>query len=502
VLQEPEPVPGGTDVAFDGDGHIVIARGPGEDFLRLSIADGKVISTQPLGARGYDGRGITQTPSGRIAYWSVRGPRHALQKRLQYEREGSVTTFVLDSGQFQMVWGRLFLDACVPPGTRLLASYFTSDELPGESEAEISESSPIDRFTDRSSIMPAPSLLPQLPNPDRPFHLRSSGREIPWTDRLVFQGSHTPADERFKTYEAPIFAGPGRYLWVHIKLVGTSRRTPEIKRLRAEYPSHDLLRRLPRVFSRDLEVADFLRRFLASLDGFLNNVDGRAAHRSVLLHPCATPRELLPWLAGFVGLVLDERWPERTKRNLIAMAVPLFRRRGTVGGLKRFLELYTEVPVTLIEHFKLRGIGGAILGEAEGAFTSSVLGFGFRVGGAVDTDVPAPLSGTTRNAFETHAHRFTVIIPATLSEEQVDVVRHIIDVHRPAHTVFDICTAGAGMRIGRGLHVGLSSVIGPTGGFESAQIDRMVLGWNAVLGRPGPATRIGAGRVGIDTEVG
>jgi hypothetical protein len=61
---------------------------------------------------------------------------------------------------------------------------------------------------------------------------------------------------------------------------------------------------------------------------------------------------------------------------------------------------------------------------------------------------------------DSHAHRFSVLIPASLTEEQLDVVRRILEVHRPAHTIFDVCTVGAGMRVGRGLHVGISSMVG------------------------------------------
>ena len=58
------------------------------------------------------------------------------------------------------------------------------------------------------------------------------------------------------------------------------------------------------------------------------------------------------------------------------------------------------------------------------------------------------------------------------------------------------------MRVGRGLHVGLSSVIGRTGGFSSVQLGAAVLGRGAVVGRPEAGTIPGAGRLGLDTRVG
>jgi phage tail-like protein len=139
-------------------------------------------------------------------------------------------------------------------------------------------------------------------------------------------------------------------------------------------------RRLPRTLSRDPGAADFLHRYLSGMEGVLAELEARAALRHVLLDPCATPEDALPWLASFVGLLLDERWSVRAKRTAVAEAAWLFRYRGTVAGLRRFLEIGLESRVVLIEHFKLRGQGAGLLGGAGPEFTSSVLGGGFRVG--------------------------------------------------------------------------------------------------------------------------
>src|SRR4029077_17646814 len=100
------------------------------------------------------------------------------------------------------------------------------------------------------------------------------------------------------------------YLWVFLGLGGNGRFTPRIRALRAEYPSHDLLRRLPRVYSREPVAASFLRRTLATLEGVLGQLELGSDLRQALVEPAATPPESLPWLAGFLGLALDGRWPE------------------------------------------------------------------------------------------------------------------------------------------------------------------------------------------------
>jgi len=318
--------------------------------------------------------------------------------------------------------------------------------------------------------------------------------------------------EAFETYEAPIDAPPGRFLWITLELRGNTRVSPKVRCLRAEHPAHDYLRRLPQTLSRDASAASFLLRYLAMFEGFLGETEARGVDRDLLLDPRSAPAVCLPWLASFVGLVLDERWATApspdgrpsidVRREIIREAVWLFRYRGTVPGLKRFIELYVGVPVIIMEHYRMRGIGAAILGDEGSAFSSSVVGEGFRIGGAVGSDIALPIDGRVDDAFRTHAHRFTVIVPAPLTAEQVDVVTRIIQVHRPAHTLFDVCTAGVGMRAGRGLMLAISSVIGPTGGFSTFQTGASVLGRGAILGRPGEGGILGTSRLGGNTRVG
>ena len=100
-----------------------------------------------------------------------------------------------------------------------------------------------------------------------------------------------------------------------------------------------------------------------------------------------------------------------------------------------------------------------------------------------------------------HAHRFTVLVPGHLSAEQETIVRHILADHRPAHTTFDLCTLAAGMRVGIGLHAGLTSTVGNSASFTPLQVGASVLGRGVVVGSPGPATIPGASRLGVDTRV-
>lgn len=487
-----------SDIEFETEDILVTARFPGEDFLRVPLAAGAGQLERPhLKARGYDGRGVVRTPDGRIGFWTARGFRNAVAVRLRYESRGRVTTFRLDSGEWQTIWGRVFLDACIPDGSEVLVHCAAADEPP--EGAAVARTPPtngalaVPPFPELSPPMPPVALLPAA-DPDlalSPIHRRESGRELPW--------AQPPAADRFATYEAPIQAAAGRYLWITLELRGDTRVTPRVRCVRAEQRSHDYLRRLPRAYSRDETNASFLRRYLAIFDGFLGEVDARGFERAALLDPRASPDELLPWLASFLGLVLDERWSLSKQRTLVAEIADLWRARGTVRGLTRLLEIYLGVAPVLVEHFRLRGPGGAIVGAVGAAASSAVVGGGFRVGGPIGV---APVGEPATDAFASHAHRFSVIIPATLGEEQRAVVTDVLDAHRPAHTIYDVCTVSAGMRVGLGLYVGLSSIVAQSSGFSPLQVGTWTLGGGSTVGRAEPGIFPGATRAGLDSRVG
>ena len=459
--------PFASDLEFDGEEVLHIARRPGESILRISAPTATDMT--PLRAPGYDGSGLVRTPEGRVAWWAAGGLSHGLRDRVLYAKTGRITTARLDALEYQAVWGRVFVDACLPRGTNLRIGFLTSD---------LEDEEPV-------GLQDAPYEL----------YERDTGSELPW--------ANLNSDPRVCTYETPVHAPAGRFLWITLELTSDTRASPLIASMRAEHAAHPHLRRLPRTLSRQPRAADFLHRYLSNLDGVLSDLDARSALRHILIDPRTTPAELLPWLAGFVGLLLDERWSTCAKRQAIAEAAWLFRYRGTVPGLQRFLEICLGGPVILIEHFKLRGQGGALLGDTGPAFTSSVLGVGFRVGGQYDdTATPTPMSGTLEDAFRRHAHRFTVIIPGQHGADALDIATRILEVHRPAHTVFDICTTDAGMRVGRGLHIGLSAIIGRSGGFRTLQVQGSLLGRDAVIGRPVPGVRVQSSRIGQSGAVG
>ena len=108
------------------------------------------------------------------------------------------------------------------------------------------------------------------------------------------------------------------------------------------------------------------------------------------MDPRTAPESYLSVLAGWLGLVLDDRWPAERRRAILHSAVEFYDFRGTKKGLTRLLEASTECQIDIAEN----------------------------------TDGP-------------HTFRVTLTL---CDGRQVDelMVRHLIETNKPAHTVYKL----------------------------------------------------------------
>lgn len=472
-----------TDLDVGPDGLLVVGVRPGRPLRRFQLDGDAATELEPVEALGYDGGAVAIAPNGRIAFTTAAGYGWTSGSAAQFVTDGRVLTYRLDSGSYLTRWGRLFLDACLPPGTRLSVRFVTTDD---DTVLDPAPPSPPARS---SRLLPDPQATPPL----APVHLLAAAAEMPLYRRPT--GSERPwlpyqDGDDLETYECPVAAPPGRYLWVELLLHGTGRSSPRVQALRVERPGHTLLGTLPRSWSRVEEDASFLFRLLAPAEGALHDVDERSAARAVLVNPRGTPSAALDWLASFAGLVLDQRWPQEAQRTLIAEAYTLFRRRGTKQALIRTLAIYLGYDPTLIERWQLRGLAGAVLGTRPGSAAPPFIG-----GSAAQTGSLGRFaiggSKPAETTYATAAHRFTLVVRGNLTCEQLDVVRRILDLHRPAHTLVDICQLGDGMRIGDGLRLDLTAYVGPGAGWRPAVTGQVRVGADGIVGRPVPGSRLG-----------
>jgi phage tail-like protein len=165
---------------------------------------------------------------------------------------------------------------------------------------------------------------------------------------------------------------------------------------------------LPAAYRQEGEQS-FLHRMLSLfgevLAGVEEKVDGIHNH----LSPERAPEEFPPWLSSWVALVLDEGWPVEKRRRLIREALELYRWRGTIRGLRSFVEIYTGLTPEIVEQFK------------------ACWQVGVRSTVGEDTKVYEP---------DEDAHCFSVLVSSfeELTPHEKQKVIDIVEREKPAHT--------------------------------------------------------------------
>ncbi|MGH9165371.1 MAG: phage tail protein [Acidimicrobiales bacterium] len=103
--------------------------------------------------------------------------------------------------------------------------------------------------------------------------------------------------------------------------------------------AHPLGHLLPALYHED----EFAQRLMAALDVVVAPVFSVLDNLPAYLDPAIAPLDFVEYLAAWVGVELDETWPEARQRQLVGDAVRLYRWRGTRRGLAEAVALYTGV---------------------------------------------------------------------------------------------------------------------------------------------------------------
>lgn len=358
----------------------------------------------------------------------------ALDPEESFEASGLFVSEALDSRIPDCAWHRVVLHGRVPAGSRVVVDTLTSGET--LTDAQVA-ALPAERWR-RSAIRLAPPA--GVPDVD------------PW--------------------HALVQSPPGRYLWLRLAVESDGAATPELAAAEIEFPRSSSLERLPAVYRQDEPSRHFLDRFLALFDGFQGEIHHTLDELPGLLDARSTPadeeRDFLSWLGCWMGLAFDHAWPEDARRRLLAHAHELYRRRGTVAGLKLHVALFVGREPQLLEHFRLRrwlhlggcGAGpGARLGDCTELWgpdltarlqldEDSNLGE-FQL---LDTGDPAT------DPFGRLAHRVSVYLAA--DDVRQRALRRIVQQASPAHVEAELVLVEPRLRIGQQARIGVDSQIG------------------------------------------
>ncbi len=367
-----------------------------------------------------------------------------------YVTTGSYVTTLIDSGISRCRWHRVRVEADVPTGTAVAVQIVVSED--GRYDE-----------TDWQASVPGA------------------------TDFLVDQP-------------------PGRFLRLRLRLSGDGGATPVVRRIRLDFPRATSADLLPPAFRQDPAADDFTERFLSLFDSSLADLDRVIERYPALLDPAGVPDRVLPWLAGLLGLSFEVGWDAKTRRELLARAPELYRRRGTPWALQEAVRIVFGVTPVIDELAQDRrwaqlretvGGTGPGLGAVRLFSRSSSR---FRIGGSELGAAPLRAFGSPdSDPLTAHAHRFRVLLPAGAADESA--LRRLVERQAPAHTVGSVRTGGAGFVVGSRSTVGVDTAFVPLpppvlGGERPLRLNR-----DGVL-RPGPkGWRRGVG-VGVVSAVG
>lgn len=411
-------------------------------------------------------------------------PRHETCFVVLTPSEHSSSLPAFDGGQPDCVWHRLFLDACLPPG-----SSFEIESRAAEHPSEL-------------------ALLPWQREPD-PYR-RGAGSELPWLRKSEKPGTGT--------WETQLQKARGRYLQLRLTLLGNGRATPRVSALRVYYPRFSWLEHyLPAAWRRDPISAAFVERWLANPEGLFTALEDRLAAVHCLFDARSVPTETLDWLGRWFGLALTDGWSDRRKRLLLRHADQLFRERGTPDGLLRALrlavdpddslddKLFSGVPdggpwgIRLVEHFLLGADAWpeewdhdayrAFLVRRYGHIENLVKAWKLAANPPADfvqaatAELPEGESSNDRALFahliqpaRRRAHRFSVLLPRQDCDPALnDKVRRVLAREAPAHTVYEIAEYELALRVGSA-RLGVDSVLGAQTGWTPLIIDQNHLG--------------------------
>lgn len=394
-----------------------------------------------------------------------------MEPAASYPKSGTYLAGPLDSKTYQCVWHRVVLNGMVPQGAAVRVDTFTSEAA--KTTAEI-QSLPASR----------------------------------WATGL------TDTDTNGCEWDCLVLSPPGRYLWLRLTLTGDGAESASIEQIRVYYPRNSSLRFLPPVYSADKASADFLGRFLSIFDTMYGKLSERITYLARFFDPMSTPAnpknvgstDFLSYLGSWIGMTLESDWSTHRRRELVRNAYRLYALRGTPAGMRLAIELYCGVKPTILEMFRLRRwliLNQSTLGNCSQVFGAEVMnrlqvGMNSTVGCFQLIDWGDP----NLDFFNEYANQFLVIVPRWTGASDGDMqnLQQVVQMTQPAHTVATIQWAEPRFRIGLQSFVGVDTIVGryPVGTVEG----QGSLGYDTVLGTPGPEDAKPALRVGRNTRVG
>lgn len=444
------PVPEEQDAAVDVLGLILpLRRGVGARFCN-GVAGGRLAYRTTLPSNADD------RPAMPFAH--LVAPSHPT-----YAKSGDAAALIVEADGAQTQWHRLYLEANLPPDCGVNVLLAADDDLVALQALALDEMQP-HRFGATDGVDGPQGVWLDFDS-EKPFVASATGEARKENRCGLYTALAQRSDQTVKRIT-------GRYLRIELQMHGSGLATPRLYALRIWGPRAAWRERyLPDFLSLDegphAAGSDFLDRYLAIFESLLTPLEDQVAMSWRLTRPDTTPADALDWLASWIGAEFDSALTESARRHLLADAVGLWRRRGTLPGLRKMLDIVTEGGITrgelvVLEHFHLRRtfstILGADLSDAENPLTpyakasgNSHLGATFFLGAEDEkaffalfrpqllddalttTEERQAALDELGDFFDQHAHRVTLLIHSDMASEQRDLIARVLRREVPAH---------------------------------------------------------------------
>jgi len=423
---------------------------------------------------------------------------------------------IIDAGATGTVWHRLVVEGEFPPGTGATIHLSAADATGALDDAPAAAH----HFGEVGATADDEARGGWIEEPSEvPFHPGLLGTE--------------PVEGRSGCFIALIQQPgrvsreiPGRFLKLSVTLHGRGQATPGIAAIRVYAARFSLVRHyLPPVFHPPADPAlraeagaahpsDFFERFVASFEGVLTRLEDKVAAAHLLTDPHAAPEAALEWLSGWIGLTMAPGLDTSRRRAMLANAMRLHRRRGTLGGLLLALDIASGGAVgrggiVAFEDFRLRRVFATILGASLGAEFDPLLGGEVESGNSIvgstlhlgdadevgDTGRPrlsaaqeaelaalfrAPTEKDTADAvrgfFARLAWRVTVLVHHQTDPDALRLIREVALQMTPAHIGLRVEQASKPLILGLYSLVGVDTYLRPRPGPGPVRLDRSLLG--------------------------
>lgn len=153
--------------------------------------------------------------------------------------------------------------------------------------------------------------------------------------------------------------------------------------------------------------------------------------------------DFLDWQSAWIGLRCDNNWTLDNKREVMARSLPMFRRRGTAGGLEELLQVY---------------VGGDIQVQDMVDAPAMTVGYTTTLKTAYESG-DAVVGGVRPFAFLVQLSVATYDLTSPAIEQTVAAIKALVDTEKPLHTNYLIQVIPVPVKLGVRSTVGVDFLL-------------------------------------------